>query len=471
MMPALGSRSKQVTDLSGAARTTVTLLSEATRRARRAPSISIFGQIFVVAACIGLATAVRLLIGQFVPDVIPYATYFPAIAIAALLGGFWPGFATWIISIFAGLFFLLQANGFAGVSASEATSSVLFAFSSALELLIAAMLRDMLWDARRSEARYRALVEASAQLVSIFDAKGACREAQPGWERLTGMAWPAYRDLGWLEAVHPDDRVHVRPGSDVGPSEFEVRIWDKSRNDWRWFNVRGVPILHADGETVQERVGALTDISDRRALQERRELLLGDMRHRLKNFMAVIQALVTAALPKNEPAAAAFARTFLQRVHALQAAGDLVMKANAQDVDLAEVIPAALAPFLGEDERRIAIHGPSLMLKEHTVGGIALACNELATNAAKYGALSTKNGRIDIAWRAAPAGEEERVEFEWRESGGPPVAKPEREGFGSRIIRSAVRNEKDAKVEIDYAPVGLRCEFSFTRTKAAPDAA
>jgi len=448
-----------VGNLVRAIRSTVSFLSPALRGRRASPPLDGVTQWALVSLCFGTATLVRAVIGVWVPDVVPFATYFPAIAIAGLVGGFWPGFWTLVLSMLAGLLFFMDAGSVRDLSVTELTSAALFAASAAVELILATTLRDMFWQARRNESRYRALVEASANVVSVFDPSGACRAPQRGWEVLSGMAWPSYSGMGWLDAVHPDDRKKVALTSTV-----EVRIRDAASTDWRWFSVRAVPLLDADGK-VEEIVASLRDVTERKTSEERRELLLGDLRHRLTNFIAVIRALVNAAMPKGNADVEAFAQTFLRRVGALQSAGDLVLKANAQEVDLADVVPAALAPFGSEVQSRIFIEGPPLLLKEQTIGGIALACNELATNAAKYGALSSHDGKVSIRWISILDGETERVTFEWIERGGPAVSPPTRRGFGTRIVKAAVDSEQNAEVTLDYRPEGLVCRMTFTRTR------
>lgn len=435
----------------------MSFLSPALRRRSASPPLDGVTQWALVSLCFGTATLVRAAIGIWVPEVVPFATFFPAVAIAGLVGGFWPGFWTLVLSILAGLLFFMDAGSIQALTVAQVTSAALFAASAALELVLAITLRDLFWQSRRNENRYRALVEASANTVSVFDPTGVFREPQRGWERLSGMTWPSYSGMGWLDAVHPDDRKKLALTDTV-----EVRIREAASNDWRWFSVRAVPLLDADGK-VEEIVASLRDVTDRKALEERRELLLGDLRHRLTNFMAVIRALVNAAMPKDNPDVEAFAQTFLRRVGALQSAGDLVLKANAQQVDLAEVVPAALAPFHGELQAQILIDGPPLLLKEQTVGGIALACNELATNAAKYGALSKPEGRVSIRWESIFDGATERVTFEWIESDGPPVAEPTRRGFGTRIVKAAVDSEQNGDVALDYRQSGLVCRMTFTR--------
>src|SRR6185295_2941153 len=106
-------------------------------------------------------------------------------------------------------------------------------------------------------------------------------------------------------------------------------------------------------------------------------------------------------------------------------------QSNAQKVDLAEVVPAAIAPFRDDYRERFTISGSSLLLNEPAAGGLALALNELSTNAIKYGALSNSTGKVSITWHSEPDADGERVVFEWRESGGPPVVAPTHQGFGT----------------------------------------
>jgi PAS domain S-box-containing protein len=441
-----------------AIKATISFLKLALRSRGASPELDAVTQWSIVSLCFGTAVLIRAAIGIWVPDVVPFATYFPAVALAALIGGFWPGFWTWLLSTFAGLFVSMGSLDPSAITVSHVTSAVLFAAAAGLELMLSASLRDLFWQLRKNENRFRALVEASANTVSVFDASGGSREPQPGWEALSGMAWPTYQGMGWLEAVHEEDRKNASLAD-----RFEVRIRDARHDDWRWFAVRPVALRDAGGN-VEEVVASLTDITERKNAEARKELLLGDLRHRLKNFMAVIHALVNASVPKNSPEVQAFAQTFLRRVDALQSAGDLVLKANAQAVNLADVVPAALAPFGSEVQSKIFIEGPRLTLNEQTVGAIALACNELATNAAKYGALSNENGKVSIRWDCTPEGDAERVTFEWVERDGPPVQKPTRRGFGTRIVESAVARERNGKVTLDYRPDGLVCRMTFLRT-------
>jgi PAS domain S-box-containing protein len=444
-------------------RSTAVLLGEYGRGPDYAPRLSLASEAAIIVLCVGAATLARLAVGGLISGVVPYATFFPAIGVAALAGGFRAGLITWLLSIAVGLAFALGLPP-SELTAPLAASAALFGFSSGIVLLLAAACRDFLWRAWRSEARYRTAAEASLSLVSFFAPNGACLERQPQWEEITGMRWPDYSGLRWQDAVHESDRPllsRLASPQEPGPIEVEVRIRPRSTGDWHWFRVRAIALRSLDGTTVLERIGALTDIQEERLEQERREPLLADMTHRLKNFMAVLQAIVTSSVPKDDKGAAAFAETFLTRIRALGSAGDLVMQANAAKIDLADVVPVIIAPFFDGHRDRLSIEGPPLLLAEPTIGGIALALNELSTNAIKYGALSNATGKVAIRWRAEPEGDGERVTFEWTERNGPTIAQPTRQGFGTRIIRSAGRPEREQSATLTYEPEGLSCRISF----------
>src|SRR6185295_4414182 len=176
-------------------------------------------------------------------------------------------------------------------------------------------------------------------------------------------------------------------------------------NEWRWFGVRTVVIAGPRG--FDDRIITFADVHERRLARERQELVTGDLRHRLKNLFAVIQALLTSSLPTDDKKASALAEKFMARLRAIQNAGDLIMAASWHDVEMSAIVKAVLGPFMDAARGRFTIQGPPLLLHEHTAGGIALACHELATNAIKYGALSTEGGTVTIAWSIAPRGDDE----------------------------------------------------------------
>jgi two-component sensor histidine kinase len=196
-----------------------------------------------------------------------------------------------------------------------------------------------------------------------------------------------------------------------------------------------------------------------------RELALSEARHRLKNLMAIIEALArfSGTRPGASPDIDAFLQRFIGRLRALGAASDLVLKFGPGVLDANALICAVLEPFVSESPERLRFEGPELRLSEQFGGALAMAVHELATNALKYGALSVPDGSVTFRWHAVPHHDGERIEFVWKEQGGPPPNAPEKDGYGHRMIRSVAARETDGEVQLDFPPDGLVCRISYRR--------
>jgi len=133
-----------------------------------------------------------------------------------------------------------------------------------------------------------------------------------------------------------------------------------------------------------------------------------------------------------------------------------------------EVIAATLEPFLETESARLTFGGPDLALNQATGGSLALGVHELTTNAIKHGALSVPEGRVDFRWTVTPDGNGSRVEMVWRETGGPPPAKPERAGYGARVISFIPSREQNGTVAMEYPPEGYICRIAFTLPAHVP---
>jgi len=194
-----------------------------------------------------------------------------------------------------------------------------------------------------------------------------------------------------------------------------------------------------------------------------RELVLGEARHRLKNLMAIIEALAkfSGTSPGENPEIDAFLHRFIGRLRALGAASDLVLKYGPGVLEANAVVSAVLEPFRSGSPQRLRFEGPELALSEHFGGALAMAVHELATNALKYGALSVPSGIVTFRWRAVPSNGGEKIEFVWKEGGGPSPKRPEKDGYGHRMIRSVAAREIDGEVRLDFPPEGLVCQISY----------
>ena len=219
-----------------------------------------------------------------------------------------------------------------------------------------------------------------------------------------------------------------------------------------WIQSRAIPLLDADGE-IAEWCGMASDVTERRRAEEHRKMLMAELDHRVKNTLAAVQSLAAWTLAPD-----ARHMALRGRLAALAHAHNLLAASQWEGAGLAGVVEAALAPYRGE---RVALAGPDVRLGPQAAQTLSMALHELATNAAKYGALSSSQGRLEVAWQVAPCADGRRLTLTWQETGGPPVRKPERTGFGSKLIEQGLAYELDGEAELDYRPEGLRCRLAI----------
>jgi two-component sensor histidine kinase len=189
---------------------------------------------------------------------------------------------------------------------------------------------------------------------------------------------------------------------------------------------------------------------ERRKAEEAKELLLAESRHRIKNTLATVQAIAGQTLRDGRPDSL---DGFLARLHALGEAHELLTNEDWDRAPLREVVARAIKPFQASQHDRFVIEGPAVWLPAHASLTLTLCLHELATNAVKYGALSNGSGHVRLAWEQVDEFDRPKVRFTWQEIGGPPVAVPERKGFGSRLIASSGEGEST----VEYRADGVRC--------------
>jgi PAS domain S-box-containing protein len=197
-------------------------------------------------------------------------------------------------------------------------------------------------------------------------------------------------------------------------------------------------------------LAVVRDMTDRPAAEQ---LLRREVNHRAKNILSVVQAMAqqTKASSYEE-----YVSLLSERIRGLSASYDLLVKNEWQNVSLAELVRTQLAHFGDLLDARISVRGPELTITSAGAQAIGMALHELATNAAKYGALSTDTGHIDIMWRLERAGARTpRFTMEWSESGGPTVMAPTRHGFGWRVLCQLTKMSLGADVTLEYAPTGV----------------
>jgi len=194
---------------------------------------------------------------------------------------------------------------------------------------------------------------------------------------------------------------------------------------------------------------------DLRAAQDRFDLLINELNHRVKNTLATVQSMASQTA-RHSPGPGEFLPRFEARLLGLSASHNLLVETGWESADLRAIARVELTPILGEESRRWEAKGMPLRLKAEPTVAIGMAFHELATNAVKHGALSNGTGRVLVEWNV----DGNDVELVWREVGGPPVEPPTRKGFGSRLIPGIVR-QLDGTLETVYAPEGIVCRITF----------
>ncbi len=262
--------------------------------------------------------------------------------------------------------------------------------------------------------------------------------------------------------IHPGDQARVteamRLATDpVVRAEYAVEFRVVGRDDHveRWVNTKGKVFFGDDGK-AHRFVGAVVDVTDRKRAELHLRLLVNELNHRVKNSLATIQAIAAQSFT-GERALPQAQEAFSSRIVALAEAHDLLTRENWEGADLHDVT-ARLAELHG-GQARFELSGPAIRLSPKTALSLSMALHELATNAMKYGALSTPEGRIRVAWDLAPDPGAARLDLTWTERGGPPVQPPTERGFGSRLIERGLAAELSGSAAIDFHPDGVICRI------------
>lgn len=311
----------------------------------------------------------------------------------------------------------------------------------------------------------RGVLAGCGDCIKILDLDGRLQFMSEGGKRvmevedfgsLKGCPWPDF----WAGAGNIDAVKAVETARSGGVARFKGAA-NTAKGTPRYWDVQVSPILGSDGKP-SHLLSISRDITEewRAAVElkeaaERQELLTGELQHRIKNTLAMVGAIASQTMRGDSVAAAREA--FAARLMTLSHAHDILMQRSWTSAPIKEVINGALAPHRS-GQGRIRASGPDVLLQPKQALALAVAVHELATNAAKYGALSS-GGKVDIVWSEETVEAVPRFRFTWSESGGPPVAPPDRKGFGSRLIEQILGNDFAGKVQLLYRPEGLVCEL------------
>jgi two-component sensor histidine kinase/DNA-binding response OmpR family regulator len=258
--------------------------------------------------------------------------------------------------------------------------------------------------------------------------------------------------------IHTDDLQRIQQlvvSNGLGDKQTfqtEARII-RPNGETRWCICAAA--LTADAEDRIVRVsGVSIDISDRKEAEERQALLAREVDHRARNTLAVVQAIVRLTHASTTPA---YVAAVEGRIRALAQTHNLLSKSYWQGADLGQLVAEELAPYRTGSGGKVQASGPAVFLPPDTAQTVALALHELATNAAKYGALSSRSGEVTVSWKLEPG----NLALKWSEAGGPPVKTPSSQGFGTKIINGSIKRQIGGKVAFDWRPQGLVCRLSL----------
>lgn len=264
-----------------------------------------------------------------------------------------------------------------------------------------------------------------------------------------------YEDL--KAAVHPADRVKrdaaiAEAIANDTPLDIEYRLRSPMGEE-RWVQIRGQAAYRADG-TPLSMSGVSQDITDRKRAEEHRTLLSNELNHRVKNSLAMVQAVVTQTMRRSSTLEEA-KTTIEARIQAMAVAIDLLVSDNWEGASIRGLLGRTLAPFKDRDATQFDLAGPDVPLSPRVAAAFALGIHELATNASKYGSLSTVGGTVKVQWELADISTGRELRFRWEEHGGPPVQEPERRGFGSLLIERVLAHEVGGAAKTEYRKDGV----------------
>jgi PAS domain S-box-containing protein len=417
--------------------------------------------------CAAIATALGVAIDPHIIGV-PFVTFIPVVIITTLISGFGAGLFCTVVSTALASFFVLPPSW--SFNVEDVMEISVFILEALFYVVV-------ITGMRLSLERYRDINEKLEQQgVALRDNEQRLRlalnAAQLGSWQYDPLRRVASGDTRFKEIfdvadhetaideivkrVHPDDMGRVRAAFDAALDPADPKplaiVCRAQREDGgiRWMEVHGLAYFGGaeHGQRAARVIGTVADVTERRENAEKAHILTREINHRAKNMLSVVDA-ISHQIATGDPEH--FAQRFSERIQALAANQDLLIRNEWRGVEIEDLVRAQLAHFTDLMGSRIVVQGPKLLLRGAAAQAIGLALHELATNAGKYGALSTDIGRVDICWGS----DGDTLTMGWTERDGPPVSAPERRGFGTIVMKAMTERSLDGQVQLNYAPSGL----------------
>ena len=315
---------------------------------------------------------------------------------------------------------------------------------------------------REREAELRAALEAGSLAIFDFDHVKGEMNPSPRLNELYG--YPPDHELTIADIrsrYHPDDLEEIRNRRRSDEEDASIRYFEWTLrlllpdNSVRWVDGRGEYLRDEAGRILRSR-GVVMDITDRKRWEEHQGLLIHELNHRVKNTLATVQSIAAQTL-RNASTMDEARWSMEARLFALSRAHDVLTRENWEGAGLSVIVREALAPYRYDRERRLHVTGEDVRLSPRMALALAMALQELATNAVKYGALSNVAGEVRIGWAIRQENGRPHLHLRWSESGGPPVEVPARRGFSTRLIERSLAQDLNGQVRIEFAPTGVVC--------------
>ncbi|HEY4116091.1 MAG TPA: response regulator [Rhizomicrobium sp.] len=265
-----------------------------------------------------------------------------------------------------------------------------------------------------------------------------------------------FHEADWAQLRAAIDRLTPSQGT----LQMDVRIV-RADGRMRWCSISAAATFDAQ-DALQRVDGVTLDVTERREAEERQALLAREVDHRARNALAIVQAIVRLAKANNIKD---YVYAVEGRIRALAQTHELLSQTRWQGADMQRIVNDEISPYRLRGAARISVAGPSVILPPEKAQVVALSLHELATNAAKYGALSNATGQVKVHWELR----EGKLALNWRESQGPATKAPTRTGFGMKIITTSVRQQPGGEVSFDWRPEGVDCNLKFTFGGEAAD--
>lgn len=308
-----------------------------------------------------------------------------------------------------------------------------------------------------AEQRYRSIFNLAAVGIARVAPDGRFLEVNNRFAEITGFSAAELLAGGFQHITHPDDLdedlTHV---GELLAGKAQTFAMEK-----RYVSKAGATIwVHLTVALVRDEAGqpdyfisVIEDIAERKQAEERERLLTREIDHRAKNLLMVVQSIVHLS---GGASIGEFKESVVGRIQALARAHNLLAASRWNSVALRPLVDEELEPYAVNADC-ITTSGPQVNLKPAVAQSLGLVIHELATNSAKYGALSIQGGQIEVAWHL----EGGKLRIDWQENGGPPVSAPTKNGFGSALMRTTIERQLNGKLLFDWAPDGLKCKIAI----------